>query len=159
MGTSGHFRLGWDRGSLFTDFRRRISPLSSQPIQVEVRKKGGCLSGCGTFIAILLVVGLAITYWYVAIPVAVLALVAGLVYWNYQRSETPSAPATTPDQGAARLEEASRPERSALPSGSGVAPTQANALEQLAKLGELRDSGVISEAEFEAKKAELLRRI
>jgi Short C-terminal domain len=72
--------------------------------------------------------------------------------WRPQRT-------TTPDQGAARPEEASRPETAALTSGSGGAPTQADALQQLAKLGELRDSGVISEAEFEAKKAELLRRI
>jgi hypothetical protein len=34
-----------------------------------------------------------------------------------------------------------------------------DALEQLRKLGELRDAGVLTAAEFEAKKAELLGRI
>jgi hypothetical protein len=34
-----------------------------------------------------------------------------------------------------------------------------DALEALRKLGELRASGVLTEAEFEAKKAELLRRV
>jgi hypothetical protein len=30
---------------------------------------GGCLSGCGTLLAVMLVVGLVVTYWYVAVPV------------------------------------------------------------------------------------------
>jgi hypothetical protein len=37
--------------------------------------------------------------------------------------------------------------------------TRSDPYEQLARLGQLRDSGVISEAEFQAKKAELLSRI
>jgi hypothetical protein len=36
---------------------------------------------------------------------------------------------------------------------------ESDALEQLRKLGKLRDAGVLSEAEFEAKKEELLRRV
>lgn len=39
------------------------------------------------------------------------------------------------------------------------APTADDPLEALRRLGELRDAGVVTEAEFEAKKAELLRRI
>ena len=39
---------------------------------------------------------------------------------------------------------------------SGPSP---DALEQLRKLGELRDSGVLTQSEFEAKKAELLKRV
>ena len=35
----------------------------------------------------------------------------------------------------------------------------ADPLEQIRKLAELRDAGVVSETEFEAKKAELLRRV
>ena len=51
-----------------------------------------------------------------------------------------------------------------VPQGGGprVAPpsvTEPDALEQLGKLGELRAAGVLSETEFEAKKAELLRRV
>jgi Short C-terminal domain len=47
-------------------------------------------------------------------------------------------------------------------SGPGVAQVGAaepEALDQLRKLGELRAAGVLTEAEFDAKKAELLRRI
>ena len=49
-----------------------------------------------------------------------------------------------------------------LQDGPSVAQTGAgepDALEQLRKLGELRASGVLTDAEFETKKAELLRRI
>jgi hypothetical protein len=48
-----------------------------QPIHVVVEKKGGCLSGCGTALAVMLLLGLTIQYWYVALPiVAIVALVA-----------------------------------------------------------------------------------
>lgn len=48
------------------------------------------------------------------------------------------------------------------PSSSSTAPTQPAGdamLEQIRKLGELRDAGFLSEEEFQAKKAELLGRI
>ena len=38
-------------------------------------------------------------------------------------------------------------------------PTQADPLDQIKKLGELRDAGVLTPAEFEAKKADLLDRL
>jgi hypothetical protein len=44
-------------------------------------------------------------------------------------------------------------------SGPGAPPPDADVLEQLRKLGELRKAGVLTGAEFEAKKAELLGRI
>jgi hypothetical protein len=48
-----------------------------QRIHVVVEKKGGCLSGCGTALGVLLLLGLTIQYWYVALPiVAIIALVA-----------------------------------------------------------------------------------
>jgi hypothetical protein len=48
-----------------------------QPIHVVVEKKGGCLSGCGTALAVMLLIGLTIQYWYVALPiVAIVALAA-----------------------------------------------------------------------------------
>lgn len=50
----------------------------TQRIIVERR---GCGSGCGTFLAVVLVLGLAIQYWYAAIPVAI-ALAAGAWWWN-----------------------------------------------------------------------------
>jgi hypothetical protein len=54
--------------------------------------------------------------------------------------------------------------RHQLGSGSGVAgpvavKASSDALEQLRRLGELRAAGLVSDAEFEAKKAELLRRV
>ena len=48
-----------------------------QPIHVVVEKKGGCLSGCGTALAVMLLLGLTIQYWYVALPiVAIIAPIA-----------------------------------------------------------------------------------
>jgi hypothetical protein len=46
-----------------------------------------------------------------------------------------------------------------MPSVSQAYATSPDALEQLHKLGELRAAGVLTDAEFEAKKAELLRRV
>lgn len=49
-----------------------------------------------------------------------------------------------------------------VPASAPAAPAPAAAsdpLEQLTQLGKLRDAGVVTEAEFAAKKAELLRRI
>jgi hypothetical protein len=46
-----------------------------------------------------------------------------------------------------------------MPSALTGAPAAPDVLEQLMKLGELHDAGVLSNAEFEAKKAELLKRI
>jgi hypothetical protein len=48
-----------------------------QPIRVVVERKGGYMSGCGTALAVMLLLGLTIQYWYVALPiVAIVALVA-----------------------------------------------------------------------------------
>lgn len=49
----------------------------------------------------------------------------------------------------------------ALAQGSGAASSSAepDVLSQLQQLGQLRDAGVITEDEFEAKKAELLKRL
>jgi hypothetical protein len=128
--------------------------MSSQPIRVEVQKKGGCLSGCATIFAVVLVIGLAVTYWYVAVPIAVVGLIAGGIYWNSQRSQAPGIPA--PAAPAAPLSQSAR--TPAAPTNA-PSPARQDALEQLRRLGELRDSGVITDSEFEAKKAELLKRI
>ena len=42
------------------------------------------------------------------------------------------------------------------PPPAAPAPTQTDPLEQLKKLGELKDSGVLTDAEFEAQKAKIL---
>lgn len=49
-------------------------------------------------------------------------------------------------------------ESSLAPAASAPAPAP-DAIDQLRKLGELRDAGIVTEAEFEAKKAELLGRL
>jgi hypothetical protein len=54
---------------------------------------GGCLSGCGTLFAVMIVVGLLVTYWYVAVPVAVVAVGLGVWLWRRQPAPTPPAPA------------------------------------------------------------------
>lgn len=50
--------------------------------------------------------------------------------------------------------EATRPGAPAKP-----APAESNIIEQLKKLGELRDAGIVTEDEFAAKKAEMLSRL
>ena len=52
-----------------------------------------------------------------------------------------------------------RLQREAATSPSVEVSAAADPLEQLHKLGELRDAGLVTDEEFEAKKAELLRRV
>jgi hypothetical protein len=42
----------------------------------------GCFSGCGTFVGVVLLIGLAVEYWYVSVGVAVIAAAVGLWYWR-----------------------------------------------------------------------------
>jgi hypothetical protein len=51
------------------------------------------------------------------------------------------------------------PTSAAMPPALQAPTASPDALEQLRKLGELRDAGVLNQAEFEAKKAGLLRRV
>lgn len=44
-----------------------------QPIHVVVEKPGGCLSGCGTAFAVLLLIALAVKYWYVVVGILAIA--------------------------------------------------------------------------------------
>jgi hypothetical protein len=50
-----------------------------------VEKKGGCFSGCGTAFAVLLPIGLAIEYWYVALGIFVLAVAIGAIANSEQK--------------------------------------------------------------------------
>jgi hypothetical protein len=61
------------------------------------------------------------------------------------------APVSTPDPHAVSVPES--------PSPADERSLHSDSLEQLRKLGELRDAGVVTAEEFEAKKAELLGRI
>ncbi len=52
------------------------------------------------------------------------------------------------------------PQAAAAPvTATAPAPQAADPIEQLRKLGELRDAGVLSEEEFAAKKADILSRM
>src|SRR5438552_3790271 len=56
-----------------------------QPIRVVVEKKGGCFSGCGTALAVLFLIGIAIKFWYVSVGLVVLAVVVGLIASSQQK--------------------------------------------------------------------------
>ena len=47
----------------------------------------GCLSGCGTTIGVLLLIGLAVNYWYVALPLALAGGGFGIWYYRSQQVE------------------------------------------------------------------------
>lgn len=112
----------------------------TQSVQVFQNNRG-CFAGCGTFLAVILAVGAVVAYWYVAIPVAI--VVAGVYYyfWDRKRQEL-ALWETTVDDSAPALTK-----RDSL------------VLDQLKTLANLRDEGVLTESEFEAKKTELLKRL
>jgi Short C-terminal domain len=57
------------------------------------------------------------------------------------------------------IEVAASQARRSQSSADKQAPAPSDPVEQIRRLGELRDAGVLSDAEFEAKKAELLGRL
>lgn len=63
-----------------------------QPIRVVVERKGGCLSGCGTALAVMLLVGLTIQYWYVALPIVAIIAVAAISNAKTQRKKAAHQP-------------------------------------------------------------------
>jgi hypothetical protein len=63
-----------------------------QPIRVIVEKKGGCLSGCGTTLAVLLLIGLTIQYWYVALPIVPLVVLVVIANARTQRKKAAHQP-------------------------------------------------------------------
>jgi hypothetical protein len=235
-----------------------------EPIRVVVEKKGGCLSGCGTTLGVMLLLGLTIQYWYIALPIVAIIAVAAINNAKTQRKKAAHKPGPRDpwlnevavalaelgleeiarntgarlggatidgdiglqaerflvyvtlfsDQRLARQAELglrAKPEvrdaiakgatavrtadrvvfvangrgsvvdefrldevvrvvgRVAVPpqlqaaaasgSAAGPPPPNPDVLEQLRKLGDLRTAGVLTDAEFEAKKAELLGRI
>jgi hypothetical protein len=65
---------------------------------------GGCLGGCGTVFALMLVVGLVVTYWYVAVAVAVVAAGIGIWLWNRGQSQVPAAAAPAIPAGPGPLD-------------------------------------------------------
>lgn len=68
-----------------------------------------------------------------------------------------SAPLTDEDQAALGADPAPAAPTTAAPAPAAPPPSEGPSyLEELEKLGELRDKGIITDAEFEAKKKELL---
>jgi hypothetical protein len=234
-----------------------------EPIRVVVEKKGGCLSGCGTTLAVMLLLGLTIQYWYITVPIMAIVALAAISNANTQRRKAAHQPGPRDpwlnevavaladlglkeiarntgaqlggapidgdiglqaerflvyitllsDQRLARQAELglrAKPEvRDAIAKGAtavrtadrvvfvangrgtvadefrldevvrvvgrmavpppvqpalaasrpGQPPPDPDVLEQLRKLGDLRKAGVLTDAEFEAKKAELLDRL
>ena len=234
-----------------------------QPIHVVVEKKGGCLSGCGTALAVMLLLGLTIQYWYVVLPIMAIVAVAAISNARARRKKEAHKPGPRDpwlnevavaladlglkeiarntgaqlggapidgdiglqaerflvyvtlfsDQRLARQAELglrAKPEvrdaiakgvtairtadrivfvangrgvvidefrldevvqvvapiavppplqRAQIPSAPRVSEPNPDVLEQLRKLGELRKAGVLTDAEFETKKAELLGRL
>jgi hypothetical protein len=63
-----------------------------QPIHVVVEKKGGCLSGCGTALAVMLLLGLTIQYWYVALPIVAVVALAAISNAKTQRKKAAHKP-------------------------------------------------------------------
>ena len=63
-----------------------------EPIRVVVEKKGGPLSGCGTALAVMLLLGVTIQYWYVALPIVALVVVAAISNTNAQRKKAAHQP-------------------------------------------------------------------
>jgi hypothetical protein len=63
----------------------------SQPqhVHVTVEKNGGCFSGCGTVLGVLLLIGLAVKYWYVALVILAVVAVAGFAA-NAQQKAKPA---------------------------------------------------------------------
>ena len=60
---------------------------------------------------------------------------------------------------AAKAARAASPVASAAPSPPGEGPGESDPLDDLKRLGKLRDAGILTEAEFAAEKARLLDRI
>ena len=62
-----------------------------QPIRVVVERKGGCFSGCGTALAVLFLIGIAIKFWYVSVGLIVLAVVVGVIANSQQKQKAKEA--------------------------------------------------------------------
>src|SRR5579875_1377203 len=62
-----------------------------QPIRVVVERKGGCFSGCGTTLAVLFLIGIAIKFWYVAVGLIVLAVVVGVIVNSQHKQKAKEA--------------------------------------------------------------------
>jgi hypothetical protein len=58
-----------------------------QPISVVVEKKGGCFSGCGTTLVVMVLLGLTIQYWYIALGIVAIAVAAAIAHTSKERDK------------------------------------------------------------------------
>jgi hypothetical protein len=85
------------------------------------QRNDGCFSGCGGAFAVLLLIGLAVEYWYIAAGLAVVGVLAVAWYVN-TRSEPPSLP-RAPDSATASAGAGAVSGRAATCAGCGSAVT------------------------------------
>jgi cell division protein FtsN len=146
----------------------------AQDINVHVKRDGCCGGGCVTLFLIALVVGIPLEAWEsanllgrVGIIAGALILIAGGVYFivwqskkNNAKAEAEAArkapPALAPGFSGAVSHQPLLP---MIPQKVAAAAAPSSVPEEIRKLAELRDSGILTEAEFQAKKAELLARM
>jgi hypothetical protein len=64
---------------------------------------GGCLGGCGTLFAVMIVIGLLIKYWYVAVPVVVAIVGIGIWLWSQPAAPVAAAPGPAVPSGPGPL--------------------------------------------------------
>lgn len=62
-----------------------------EPVRVIVEKKGGCFSGCSTALGVLLLIALAIKYWYIALGILALVAVVGVIASSEQKRKAQEA--------------------------------------------------------------------
>ena len=68
---------------------------------VVTQKNESCLGGCGTAIGVVLLIGLAVQYWYIALPIAVIGIGAAVWYHSNQPAQMPAAPTPAAPAGPA----------------------------------------------------------
>jgi hypothetical protein len=95
---------------------------SPQQVNVTVKRQGGCLSGCGTVFVILFAIALLVTYWYVAVPIIVVAIVGTIIYLRRQ----PARPPVTAPAQQQQLQLGRTVEVRCAACGEPVAPTAAS---------------------------------
>jgi hypothetical protein len=62
----------------------------------NVQKNSGCLGGCGTVFAVLLLVGLAVQYWYISVGVLVVGIAAAAWHYFNQQQKLPARQPAVP---------------------------------------------------------------
>lgn len=105
-------------------------------------------------LAVLAAVGVTLYFYYVSWPQKVIERIQLGVHGAVSAFDAPAAPA-----GAQHFAVPPQPAPAGVPPQAPPAAPTASVTEQLRQLGELHQQGLITDTEFEAKKAEVLKRI